>query len=99
MLKCCSHPAMGLARPMGHREGHDLVQPRYPSHCPLLPAPGFHTLPPTERKSRAELTPADLLLNFCSWCLMPPITMHKPWEETEDVLSLPSSWVIVSQVP
>lgn len=34
--------------------------------------------PPTERKSRAELTPAERLLNLCSWCRMPPITMHRP---------------------
>lgn len=34
--------------------------------------------PPTERKSRAELTPAERLLNRCSWCRMPPITMHRP---------------------
>lgn len=40
--------------------------------------PHCHNSPPTERKSRAELTPAERLLNRCSWCRMPPITMHRP---------------------
>lgn len=29
-------------------------------------------------KSRAELTPAERLLNRCSWCLMPPMIMQTP---------------------
>lgn len=34
--------------------------------------------PPTEIKSKAELTPAERLLNLCSRCLMPPMIMQIP---------------------
>lgn len=35
-------------------------------------------VPPTDIKSRAELTPAERLLNLCSLCLMPPIIIQIP---------------------
>lgn len=35
-------------------------------------------IPPTDMKSKAELTPADRLLNRCSLCLMPPMIMQMP---------------------
>lgn len=63
----------------GTRGGH----PRrwHPTELGDSPVPNS---PPTERKSKAELTPAERLLKRCSWCRMPPITMHKPFgmEET-----------------
>lgn len=34
-------------------------------------------------KSKAELTPAERLLNCCSWCLMPPMIMQIPWSDAE----------------
>jgi len=35
-------------------------------------------IPPTDMKSKAELTPADRLLNRCSLCLMPPMIIQMP---------------------
>lgn len=34
-------------------------------------------------KSKAELTPAERLLNRCSWCLMPPMIMQIPCADAE----------------
>lgn len=62
-----------------------------------LPHPAPHlfsrSIPPTDRKSRAELTPADRLLNLCSWWRMPPITMHRPLggKKRRDGALLPTS--------
>lgn len=35
-------------------------------------------IPPMDMKSKAELTPAERLLNRCSLCLMPPMIMQIP---------------------
>lgn len=42
-----------------------------------------YPVPPIDMKSKDELTPAERLLNRCSWCLMPPMIMQIPCTDEE----------------
>lgn len=44
---------------------------------------GWCKIPPMDMKSKAELTPAERLLNRCSRCLIPPMIMQIPCTSAE----------------